>query len=275
MSGEFLTLLGTSPFGHRIDSVCPYSNGLFFGGEGGKIWQYRGVDDDYEPYQPIRTLCSDNRNNPKRVAVEAANVAMMAIPDESEDALYFIDRNNQLLMINLQAEPEELLSDYVIGPFHHDEITGMDTCLRKELVVTCSKTSIMLWNYAERKFLMAFKVSIGEEASDVAFHPSGFHILACVGDKLVILNVLAKSIKEDDHSLTIKHCKKVRFSNGGHLFAVGVSCYTYIYNFYTLECPPYFQCKGHIGKIGCIDWFEDDSGFTDSCDKGYVFFYDL
>ena len=164
----------------------------------------------------------------------------------------------------MRTESSDQMSEYVIGPFHHEEITGMDTCLRKELVVTCSKSYIMLWNYAERKFLMGYKVGIGEEASDVAFHPSGFQILACVGDKLLMLNVLAKSIN-DYTSLTLKHCKQVRFSHGGHLFAVGVSCFTYIYNFYTLDCPQYYQCKGHSGKIGCIDWFEDDSGFTDSC----------
>ena len=35
------------------------------------------------------------------------------------------------------------------------------------------------------------------------------------------------------------------------------------------------QCKGHSGKICGIDWFKDDSGFSDCCQSGMVAFYDL
>ena len=37
---------------------------------------------------------------------------------------------------------------YVTGPFHKDEITGLDVCIRKELIVTCSKDkTVNIWNY--------------------------------------------------------------------------------------------------------------------------------
>ena len=40
---------------------------------------------------------------------------------------------------------------YVMGPFHRDEITGLDVCIRKELIATCSKDKyISIWNYATR-----------------------------------------------------------------------------------------------------------------------------
>lgn len=84
----------------------------------------------------------------------------------------------------------------MVGPFHHEPIVGMDTCLRKQMVVTCSSTRVMLWNYSERKFLMAYEMSVGEEASSVAFHPSGFQILVCDGEKLHMLNVLSNRISE-------------------------------------------------------------------------------
>lgn len=56
------------------------------------------------------------------------------------------------------------------------------------------------------------------------------------------------------------------------MFAVGQNCYTYIYDFYTLSSQ---QHMGHSGKIGCIDWRQDDSGFCDGCTNGLVAFYDL
>lgn len=121
---------------------------------------------------------------------------------------------------------------------------------------------------------MSWKTPIGEDATAVAFHPSGFHILAAVGDKLLMMNVLSSSISEY-HSIPMKNCREIRFSNGGHMFAAGVGSYTHVYNFYTVECPTNQQCKGHNGKIACIDWFEDDSGFADSCIQGQVSFYDL
>ena len=54
----------------------------------------------------------------------------------------------------------------------------------------------MVWNYKEWKFLLAYKTSIGEHATSVAFHPSGFHFIVCVGDKLLVMKLLSKSIAE-------------------------------------------------------------------------------
>jgi cilia- and flagella-associated protein 57 len=51
-------------------------------------------------------------------------------------------------------------------------------------------------------------------------HPSGFHILVAYADKITMMNVLSKQLKEA-YSVQMKACKEVRFSNGGHLFAAG------------------------------------------------------
>ena len=151
----------------------------------------------------------------------------------------------------------------------------MDICLRKQLVVTCSKTYICIWNYAERKFEMCFRCPIGEEGNAVAFHPSGFHILAALGDnKISMMNVLSGKMDEY-HSFQFKSCREIRFSNGGHLFAAGSGNNTYIYNFYTLENSSNMQFKGHPGKIKNIDFFEDDSGFADCDINGQAYFYDF
>ena len=122
---------------------------------------------------------------------------MVITPEE--DLLYYIDRNNQLLFTNLQLEasdPEAGKSEYVIGPFHNEPITGMDICLRKQLIVTCSVSYICIWNWNDRKFELAWKTPPGEGATAVAFHPSGFHILAAVGDKFYMMNVLSNSLSD-------------------------------------------------------------------------------
>ena len=35
------------------------------------------------------------------------------------------------------------------------------------------------------------------------------------------------------------------------------------------------QCKGHVNKVRCIDWFDDDMGFTSCGIDGNAYCYDL
>lgn len=48
-----------------------------------------------------------------------------------------------------------------------------------------------------------------------------------------------------------------------------------IYNFYTQECPMNMQLKGHNNKVRCIDWYEDDTGFSSCGMDGNAFHFDL
>jgi WD40 repeat protein len=55
-------------------------------------------------------------------------------------------------------------------------VTGVDTCVRKPLVATCSTDkSVRIWNYVDKTSeLVKF---FPEEAYSIAFHPSGLHVL--------------------------------------------------------------------------------------------------
>jgi hypothetical protein len=57
-----------------------------------------------------------------------------------------------------------------------------------------------------------------EDPQAVAFHPSGFHVIVAVPDKIFLMNVLSKTLNPFK-SIPIKHCSEVQFANGGHLFA--------------------------------------------------------
>ena len=120
-----------------------------------------------------------------------------------------------------------------------NEITGMDICLRKQLIVTCSKRLINVWNYAERKLEIQFMCSAGDEPGAVAFHPSGFHLVVAIGDNIKMMNVLSSSIQTvDSFTFPLKMCKEIKFSHGGHLFACAFGLGSInIFNFYTSECP--------------------------------------
>ena len=81
----------------------------------------------------IEPFSSENRLNPKEIAIEPTNVTMMQM-SANEEIIYYIDKNNQFLKVNLSIEgtqKQQRISEYLIAPFHHEAITGMDTCLRK------------------------------------------------------------------------------------------------------------------------------------------------
>ena len=69
----------------------------------------------------------------------------------------------------------------------------MDICLRKQLIATCSKDkTIRIWNYATKTLEICYPAN--EECYAVAFHPSGFHIIVALGDKIQLFDILSKSL---------------------------------------------------------------------------------
>ena len=52
------------------------------------------------------------------------------------------------------TEAETTIVEYVHDRFHYGPITGMDICLRKQLIVTCSNNFIKIWNYATKTLEM-------------------------------------------------------------------------------------------------------------------------
>lgn len=182
----------------------------------------------------------------------------------TEDMLYMITDNNQLLKVSINldgsADDNQGNFDYVICSFHSKAITGLDTCIRKELLATSSKDkTIRVWSYQHNTLELMHVAN--EEIYAIAFHPSGFHIVAALPDKILLMNVLSKKIDQFTHH-GAKNCREIQFANGGHLFAcVNVNAIT-VYNFYTNE--QVVNYKDHTQKPRCIEWFEDDSGFI-SC----------
>ena len=136
MSGEFILYVPESPRGLRIDSIVPYSQGLIFGCAGGVIKFFEGTESEHQiylPREPEPDYLSGNRPAIKDFQLEPASIGQMLITVD-EDLLYYIDRNNQLLMTRLSfdgSDPEAGSTFYVQGPFHNEKITGMDICLRK------------------------------------------------------------------------------------------------------------------------------------------------
>lgn len=79
-------------------------------------------------------------------------------------------------------------------------------------------------------------------------------------DKVRMMNVFQRGLKQFKE-IGIKLCREIRFSNGGHLFACTNQHAISVHKFYTAECPAEYTFKDHSGKVRCIQWLDDDSGF--------------
>jgi WD40 repeat protein len=117
--------------------------------------------------------------------------------------MFFVTENNQLMKVNMSLDglDEKIKFDYVICNFHSAAITGMDVCIRKQLVVTCSKDkTIRIWNYAT-KTLDIVSSMLQDETLAVAFHPSGYHVVCALVDKIAIYNVLGQEFSASSRTL--------------------------------------------------------------------------
>ena len=86
--------------------------------------------------------------------------------------------------------------------------------------------------------------------------------------------MFSKSLKTFKE-LGIKGCREIKFSNGGHLFACSNQHNITVYKFYTAESPEEFNFKFHFGKVKCIHWLDDDSGFISGGYDGKVLLWKL
>ncbi|KAJ3000403.1 Cilia- and flagella-associated protein 57 [Globomyces sp. JEL0801] len=198
-----------------------------------------------------------------KLAINPTDDYFIAAPENSQ--LYFS------LLSNADVKGDECKLDPFAQSFHHSQITGIDTCIRKPLVVTCSTDrSIRVWNYVENTSELVKYFS--EESFSVAIHPSGLYILVGFSDKLRLMNLLIDDIRPF-REFTVRGCKECRFSNGGQYFAAvtgnGVQIYS-TWNFENLG-----TLKGHNGKVRTVSWTADDSKIVTGGSEGAIYEWSL
>ena len=280
-SGDYKMLLAESPGeGFFIETIIVYSKGFIIGGENGQIMIYEKSEEPKNPYHRIATLptttdAKSDKDYPMLMAgVMSSKVRCMSL-NATEDSLVFTTENNQLMRvpINIERPTDDAKYEYLIYPFHSRGINGMDVCIKKQLVGTCgADKTVRIWNY-HTKTLEICEV-FQDEANSLAFHPSGFHVVVGFTDKVRMMNVFQKTLKTFKE-IGIKLCREIRFSNGGHLFACTNQHAISVYKFYTAECPPEYNFKDHSGKVRCIQWLDDDSGFISGGWDGAVCMWKL
>jgi WD40 repeat protein len=173
-NGEFKSnmILSTPKAPIPIHAVFPYTQGS---GEatGGKAnlnaksgfvvastsGQFRvfvsSADGSRQPYKTVPgedlTLVESEIQNSSQLArdIEYMKVTHMALSPK-EDTIVFTMSSNQIFKvpINLDRPGDDHTYEYLICAFHSHPIFGMDVCLKKNIIATCSSDrTVRVWNY--------------------------------------------------------------------------------------------------------------------------------
>ena len=263
--GEVKTALPNAmPDGNSIECIMPYSKGFVCSGSGGVVSIFE-KSDDRDSYKKSKSFRIEN--HPQRIL----NLAI----SPSEETLLCTLESAQIFALGLSnsdiLKTEDMNFELMSNAFHSTGITGVDTCVRKPLVATCSTDrSVRIWNYMDKSAeLVKF---FPEEAYSVAFHPSGLNVLVGFTDKLRLMNLLMDDIRTYKE-FSIKACRECRFSNGGQYFAAVNGNTVQIYNTYT--CENIGNLRGHNGKVRSLHWVPDDSKLVSAGMDGAVYEWKL
>lgn len=105
--------------------------------------------------------------------------------NNSEDLIIFSTENNQLMKakVNLERPGDESKYLFASYSFHSKVIKGLDICIKKQLIATCSEDkTVRIWNYETKK--LDIVETYQEQAHSIAFHPSGFHVVVGFSDRV-------------------------------------------------------------------------------------------
>lgn len=253
-----------------ISCIVAHSRGFVCGGKRGTAHLYE-KSEDRDQYRKVRTVKvppDPHSTDPNRA--EMQQIISLSVSPSEENMIAATDAC-QLYSIALSSAElnrgDQTFFEPLAQSYHSSSVTGLDVCIRKPLIASCSiDRSVRVWNY-ETNILELYKV-FQEEAYSIALHPSGLYILVGFSDKLRLLNILIDDIRIFKE-FTIRGCRECAFSNGGHLFAAVHGNVIQIYSSTTFENVS--NLKGHNGKVRAISWSADDSKLISAGMDGAVY----
>jgi WD40 repeat protein len=117
----------------------------------------------------------------------------------NEKFIFATTSNNSLISINIRDSSDAFLNNisaytFLISKFHSDSIEGLDVCINKPYVISCSKDkSLRVWDYKKKISVIDYFYEDGEMHS-VAFHPSGMHAIVSFDEKIKPINIFYDEI---------------------------------------------------------------------------------
>lgn len=258
----------------QITAIVAYSKGFACACGPGTVFLFEKTDDkDFFKKSREIKIPTDPSNSADPTQPQQQVIRCLTV-SPSEETLVASTDQAQLYYLTLSSadigKGDQATFEVLAQAFHNGHILGLDVCIRKPLIATCSlDRSVRIWNY-ETCNLELYKV-FAEEAYSIALHPSGLYILVGFSDKLRLMNLLIDDIRTFKE-FTVRGCRECSFSNGGHMFAAVHGNVIQIYSTTTFECVT--NLKGHNGKVRSVVWSADDSKIVSCGMDGAVYEWD-
>lgn len=158
----------------RVDAIVSYSKGFICSGGSGTLHLFDKIGDDKSTYKKskIVTLSIDPTSLLTNNAQPTTHNILSLALSPSEENVICATTSQQLYNLAVSTADLGKVShslnydhciltllqagsgatfDYLSQSFHHGPITGMDACVRKPIIATCSlDKSVRIWNYENR-----------------------------------------------------------------------------------------------------------------------------
>eukprot|EP01038_Epipyxis_sp_PR26KG_P004822 gene4822-6757_t len=161
---------------------------------------------------------------------------------------------------------------YTMCSFHNPKhITGMDICIRKPLIITCSKDqTLRIWNF--KNHTLELLKHYPEDMFSCALHPSGLQCAIGFTDKVRAYHILMDDLRIC-FEVSIKACRDCCFSSGGHVLAATNGNSILVYDFITGE--KIADLRGHNSKVRSIRWLPSGFQLLSAGQDGAVYIWSL
>ena len=128
------------------------------------------------------------------------HILSMALSPKLDTLLFSTDANQIMkLQVNLERPSEVDKYEHMISSFHSNCIVGLDVCIKKQIIATCSyDRTVRIWSYggSNNTFTLDIWRIMKEDTLSLALHPSGFHLVLGLQDRVAMMNILNNDLDE-------------------------------------------------------------------------------
>ncbi|ESO05498.1 hypothetical protein HELRODRAFT_77614 [Helobdella robusta] len=154
---------------------------------------------------------------------------------------------------------------------HTDVITGLDVCVRKPYIATCSlDKSVKIWDYST--FVLKVSKTFSESLLSLSMHPRGHILLIGFSTCVKLLNIFTDDL-QPFKVLPISPCTVCSFAHGGHMFAVAKMNIVEIYSSVNFQLVSLF--KTHLDMVRSMCWTDNDARIVSAGRDGAIYEWEV